>query len=942
MGPPTIVSHDDSTIDEKVFEWDNEIVNAETYRRAMYHARMKSDEAAKSAERHERLDSLSQTGTEESSDQLSPMDSPSMVQYQKPAPYEMSVVSEPLYEEQDRVVVPNSSISDKSSYRRSILAYRQKNIDGDKKSFWSTISGKRSSRTLALPERNTRPDSVVSRNFTPGSRRGRRGFEGSYHTSIDFGSEDGLSAPPIVRAAQAGSVVEVEKLLDQRADINARHVQSGRNALSVASHCGNQEVVRLLLRYGAAVNERDASLFSALHLASLRGHVDVMESLLQEHADIELKGPSDRTPLRIAAEKGQIEVAELLLRKQAKVNARDKSQMTPLHVAAKHGDTPMTALLVNHGAHIEAKDSKFMGAVHYACEAGHGDVVSILLTHKADVEARGKASMTPLICAASTGKVNVVELLFKKKASLKHKGEGDMTALHWASFNGHVEVVDFLLQKKAPIGALNKDGRSPLHIAIMAEEFAVIDLLLRKGAAIEAQCKAGLKPLHYACTSASPEITQLLLGYNANVEAEDNSRNRPMHKACTRGSLPHVELLIKKGINIDSRNLTGDRSLCLASSMGFADIVRTLLNHGAAIRSKFAVGPSHEDSPLCLAAKNGHVTVIEELLNRGASVLQKDERDWQPLRYAAFHAHPSCVELLLKHGATVSGSASGGWGFDITAQRIGFVNDVSIAEQRKGQVVRLLTNAEAREQKTQEYVRSAASPMVPPAVQNQAAPLELPDPNTLRSPAQSTQAPTPAILPHEMNAEPPRSPNINPVNPEMYARYFAQPQPHIAAGPALPPTQPTYQSQNLPNFSHALAGNMPNPNTQTSPTWIPPAPNYYLTGYPPNPPNTNQTLNPTPAHSPSTPSYNFVPKPMAPTSPLNPYSPAAQYHPTPNTPVPPTALPAMPTMALGPDGLWRQIPNQSPGVLRVPSQSGAPSSPAAAVGYPHGVYEMGS
>ena len=323
--PPTIVSHDDSTIDEKVFEWDNEIVNAETYRRAMNNARAKSDEAAMRMERDEKLDNLSQAETEESSDQISAMESPSFAQRQKALPYEMSVASEPLHMERDRIVIPNSSVSDRPSSRRSFLSYRLKNQDGDKKSFWSTVSGRRSSGNSAAPAHNANPESVISSVTAPGVRRGRRGFESSYHTSIDFGTEDGLSAPPIVRAAQAGSVVEVEKLLDQRADINARHVQSGRNALLVASHCGNVEVVRLLLRYGAPVNELDASSLSALHLASLRGHVDVVELLLQEHADVDVRGPNERTPLRIAAEKGQIEAAEVLLRKQAKANARDTS-----------------------------------------------------------------------------------------------------------------------------------------------------------------------------------------------------------------------------------------------------------------------------------------------------------------------------------------------------------------------------------------------------------------------------------------------------------------------------------------------------------------------------------------------------------------------------------------------------------------------------------------
>ena len=753
----TVFSHDDSTIDSKVFDWDDEIVNADMYRRAMQHARLKLEIPAKQVAKDNQPDTFSEAGTEESGDQLSVKPSDVIPQLRKPPPYEMSVATEPLDNHRPRTVIPNSSVSDRPTPRRSILSYHSKTPDVDKKSFWSTISGKRSSRSLVLPERTQTPQPSRPKGPSPGSRRGRRGFENNHHISIDFASENGLSAPPIVRAAQAGSIVEIEMLLDQHADINARHLQSGRNALSVASHCGNEEVVRLLLRYGAMVNQRDASYLSPLHLASQRGHVVVVECLLQEHADIDGKGPNDQTPLRVASEQGQIEVAEALLRKGAKVNARDSKQMTPLHVAAKQGDEAMTQLLVSSGAHIEAKDGNFMGPLHYACEGGHAGVVLSLLNKKADIEAPGRSSMTPLLVASSSGQFQVAEMLLKKKASFKHKGEGEMTALHWASFNGHVEVVDLLVQRRAPIAAVNKDGRTPLHLAVLADEFAVADLLLRKGAPVETQCKSNLKPIHYACLRAKPEMTQLLLGYNANNEAADGMRNRPLHNACTRGSLPHVELLIQKGVNIDARNDDGDRPLSLASSRGHVDVVRILLDRGATLRSKFSSGPIHEDSPLCLAAKNGHVSVVLEFINRGASVLQKDEFNWQPLRYAAFNAHPEVVELLLKHGATVSGTASGGWGFNITAQRIGFSNDVTNEEQRKGQVLRLLTSAEAREQNAKRNESSVTSPIVPPAVQSQATPTELGDPSTATNPpaeelSSKPQPLTPRVT-QELNAD---------------------------------------------------------------------------------------------------------------------------------------------------------------------------------------------
>ena len=930
---PTILSHDDSTIDGKIFDWDDEIVNAASYRRALQHARSKSELSPRSAEKENGVDTSSQAETDESLDQLSPIDRYNTPIRAKPQPYEMSVVSEPIdvYGQRSRLALPISSMSEPGHQRRNILTHRLKTPETDKKSFWSSLSGKRSSHNLAPPERNEIPHTSGARSPTSGARRGRRGFENSFHTSIDFGSEDGLSAPAIVRAAQAGSVVEVETLLDQRADINARHVQSGRNALAVASHCGNDEVVRLLLQYGARVNERDATMMMPMHLAALRGHCGVVELLLQEHADIDAQGPNEETPLRIAAEKGQVELAELLLRKRAKVNARDAKQLTPLHVAAKCGDESMTELLVTHGAHVEAKDARLMGALHYACEGGYHGVSTCLLNKKADIEAPGKASMTPLLCASSSGQAHIVELLLKKRASLKYKAEGDMTALHWASYNGHVEVMDLLLQKRAPITAPNKDGRTPLHLAVMAEKFAAAELLLRKGAQIEAQCRFARRPIHYACVDANPEITRLLLGHNASIEAEDGSGRKPLHHACTRGSLPHVELLLQKGVNIEARNADGDRPLCLASSLGHIDIVRTLLDRGAALRSKFASGPSHEDSPLCLAAKNGQVLVVQELLMRGASVLQKDERNWQPLRYAAFYAHPEVVELLLRHGATVSGSASGGWGFNITAHRIGFANDVSNQEQRKGQVLRLLTGAEAREQHMQEHAAAAAAPAVPAAVQNQTSPTELPDANAASPPGQTPSIPPPL---------PPRT------TPELYSaveptRYTYYPTP----APAMLQQSPQHAQQpHSPSMQQAPqqypSGTMSPPHF---PSPMPSQQNFSSSdhsNYTPSP--MTSMISPQPQPNPATPSYNFVPK-TTPQAPRNStYNPAIYNNIPGGIPInrnPSTGGRAASTMTLGPDGLWRPMDGGAQWTRDRETPSAGATNPP---NYPAGVYEMAS
>ncbi|KAL8730538.1 MAG: hypothetical protein Q9166_003992 [cf. Caloplaca sp. 2 TL-2023] len=739
-GPPTITTNEDFTTEDKVFDWDDDIVNAATYRRALHHHISKrSIDAHENPQIHQ--EDLQSVAGSENKDYLSSASSPRPSREGRPLPYENSIVSEPVVQHGPgrNEYLQVSSRSDVAADRHHLFPHRLKSTDSVK-NFWSSLNPKRSNRNMTPPTPATGPSSSPS----PGSHhRGKRGFENSSYASIDFSSERGLSAPSIVRAAQAGSVVEVEMLLNQGADLSAIHRQSGRNALAVASQdgicslfsirlsitnflmnsCGNENVVRLLLQYNADVNTRDASSYCPLHLAAMRGHYGVVEQLLQEHARVDELGPNDETPLRIASDKGYVEVADLLLRSRAKVNARDRKQMsTPLHKAAANGDEAMVDLLIRHGAHTEAKDGELMTPLHYACENGKDRVVSLLLNKKAGVESLGRRGMTPLVCAAASGQVLVLEVLLRKKASLKHQGEGDMTALHWASYNGHYEAVDHLLGKRAPLQAANKDGRTALHLAVMAGYFAVAELLLRKGAAVEAQCRAMNRPIHYACMEGKPEIVQLLLAYNANVEVESSGR-RPLHYAAARGLTPIATVLLTRGVDIEARDSAGDRALGIASRMGHLEIMRMLLDRGSRLRSKFAKGPSHEDSPLCLAARGGHVAVVQELISRGTSVLQKDEQNWSPLRYASYYAHPQVVEFLLKAGATVSNNTAGHWGFDITARRIGFANEVHQEEQRKSQVLKLLTEAEAREAKARQA--TSAKPDRSPAREPGEGPTEL-------------------------------------------------------------------------------------------------------------------------------------------------------------------------------------------------------------------------
>ena len=709
------------TEDSGYYDIDADLVNPEAYRQTMADAKARvpgevlprsvSDSASHQPRRRDDGPQKNIIENTEEADRLTPMERFKVEPQQKPRPFRRPRSPDPAdsmsnyYPHQPGRHATYAS--DPAIPRQfSFSMRRQKTSPDFKNSIWGTIrKGRRPGVGMLRPHTPTSP-STDTLSPTAGSRRAKRKNELDVRTSIDFGSPEALKAPAIVRAAQSGSRMEVLRLLEQRVDIEQRHESSGRTALAVAAHCGNDEIVSLLLQRGAQVDVLDSSNMTPLHLAASRDHYGIVQLLLDDHANVDAFGPNGKTALRLAADNGHQDVVEILLQNRAKVNSRDHDNSTALHAAAKIGDDDIVRLLVTHGADFEAKDGELMTPIHYAAENDHDHVTEALLDSRANVEAQGKDGMTPLCIACSAGTKQVVSLLLSRKANYKHKADGDMTPLHWAAYNGHDEVVDLLLQKRPSIDVKNCDGRTPLHLAILSRSFAAAELLLRRGATIEAECSISLRPLHYACENGDPALVQLLLGSGANVEAVHRSGlRRPIHFATVAASIPVLSILLKAAADIEARDASGDRALTLAATNGALDVVQFLLGRGAAMSLKLPsrhTKPRFNDSPICKAAKAGHLPVVQELVDRGGSVHTPDELNCQPLRYAAYYGHATTVKYLLSKGASLAilgldpGTIESGVG---VMASLGFGFHDGVPKQRRDEVLAIIRKeTDAREQ----------------------------------------------------------------------------------------------------------------------------------------------------------------------------------------------------------------------------------------------------
>jgi ankyrin repeat protein len=181
--------------------------------------------------------------------------------------------------------------------------------------------------------------------------------------------------------------------LPMKVDVNASTFD-GYTPLITAAEFGNARAVEILLEAGANVAPATAVRLSgtALHLASINGHTEIVRLLLKHGAATEARCLLGRTPLILAALTSRDEVLSALLSAGAKIEARDDAGGTALQAAAAMGHADAVRILLNAGASVNAKATRNgRTALHIAASGGHENLIMILLAAGANPAAKDDA-----------------------------------------------------------------------------------------------------------------------------------------------------------------------------------------------------------------------------------------------------------------------------------------------------------------------------------------------------------------------------------------------------------------------------------------------------------------------------------------------------------------------------------------------------------------------
>ena len=442
----------------------------------------------------------------------------------------------------------------------------------------------------------------------------------------------------VAEAASRGDKAAIQKLVAQRADVNAAQAD-GASALHWAVFRSDKEMVDLLIKAGANPKVANREGSTPLWLASVNGDAAILTSLLNGGADANEKLPLGRTPLMAASRTGNLDAMKVLLDKGAKVNVAETLRgTTPLMWAADEGHATAIQLLLQRGADIKARSAlvergrgpalgkandprRQVAAQGAALAAGNalglGEVSALrgdgngIATAAAGAgggrggagrgaaggagraggaAGAGRAAQPAAAPAADAGADQQPDDAAAAAAAggffggggrgqAAVKDGGALTALIYAARANDLESVKVLLAAGADVNEVSGYGWSPLLVATQNRYYRLGAYLIEHGADVNLGNKGAWVPLYLATD-------------NRNIESGDY----PVRK----GDMDHLEfikLLLDKGANVNARmkdssqtrtvftnqwlDENGATAFLRASQSGDVVLMKLLLAHGA-------------------------------------------------------------------------------------------------------------------------------------------------------------------------------------------------------------------------------------------------------------------------------------------------------------------------------------------------------------------------
>lgn len=323
----------------------------------------------------------------------------------------------------------------------------------------------------------------------------------------------------------------VKECLTQGGDPNGM----GRHTtfLHTAILLGQTDVLKTLLKAGAAAERPDPDGVYPLHLAAHQGHTAMVNQLLRHGADLYQRTGSESTALHLAAAANRAATARALVQAGSDLEATDTEGNTPLLAAASLGNKGAVETLLKLGAQVNATNRGGQSALHLALWG----LYSTAIGSWSHALRNGRTWVQYYL---RRGGMYVVEdynehsPMTGRRLSLRAQRE--ISLAPWGptehlSYLDALETVKILIKEGGALEQADDSGATPLYLACYVGEGAAIDALYKAGASRSTKPWRGTRELHQVASSQRLDGLEIFLKrYGADhINAADANGWTPAH-----------------------------------------------------------------------------------------------------------------------------------------------------------------------------------------------------------------------------------------------------------------------------------------------------------------------------------------------------------------------------------------------------------------------------
>ncbi|KAI0883015.1 ankyrin [Annulohypoxylon maeteangense] len=427
--------------------------------------------------------------------------------------------------------------------------------------------------------------------------------------------------------------------------------------LHIAARWGDDDLVDLLIRYGADVDAWSKGFCDCVVPSEILGPTDL--------------GPLDPDPIRDFA----------------------MPIWTPLHTAICHGHESTARLLISRGASVnvspwlDGPDPSQATALHSACYSDQASIARFLVDegHQTDVEVEDYFGSTPMTYAYFARSWRAIDFLVEAGASL-NATLGPFTLLKHACHSCRFAEALRFIELGVDLAA-SESSRSIYPILhsccrpppMLGDETSqegsrtvVVRALIKAGADLEARDIDSATPLIKASLMGLDDLVKIFLDAGADIDARDDDGDTALLKACDPTALfvfdssaktlrTVTALLGRIPPNTDLFDVIGricDRSLGSRLDDDRIELVRLLVHHGGQATLESRGG----HMLIARALASGNVPFCDTLLKHGfgeptllesQAIIDKaiERDDARALEYV--FTRLSCAEILKGPGKVI-------------------------------------------------------------------------------------------------------------------------------------------------------------------------------------------------------------------------------------------------------------------------------------------------